>query len=682
MMTHSTNIQRAATALFAIGFALLPLIWPGLNGTSSDLLPKRAFLCAFSGIAALLCLRQTRTSPLFLPATLYLLWNILSLIWAGNPFTGWIEALQLSALLVLFFAFVQCFDIRQARLLCQGITCGGLAVALIGIAQYLGLGFERIPSVGLPSSTFVFRNLAASYLIAAIPIGALAALLETRAPRRLFFAFATALMILFLIYTRTRATWVGLAGALILALFCLAIFQNLRLSLRENWRKSPPVFRWGIAACAALIIAGTFAPARTSPAVIQQFDELKSSALTAATSLAAPGSDRGRLNIWRNTLRLIADHPLIGVGLDNWEYAFPPYDRGQVFTFHTEFTRPHNDFLWIASELGLIGLALYLYLLFVAARVLYHHLHTGTGQTPIIALGAGIGLIALLGESLFAFPKEQPASAAFFWLHLAILGSLSARPRTPHPVFARIAPILGILIAIAGCYTTYRHMAFERHFARAQTLEKAGHWPQVYREAEQALSFGPFDHRALFLKARALQRTGQSDQAERAYRDALRAHPNYAHTHHNMAGLYADKKDWPRALSAYERALFIRPNYVQARINLGSALFATGDLDGAQRAFEIAIRDAPKMPEAHANLGAIYLHQHQFDQAIAALEQAIALRPAYPEALNNLAYAYEQQGRIREAIAAYEKLLQHWQGDPAYRQIIQDHLIGLKDRER
>jgi hypothetical protein len=71
---------------------LLPLTYPGLLGTSADLLPKRFALYA---ITALLCLVviiskthiRLPQNTLTRLAILYVLWNLLSLTWASNVFS-------------------------------------------------------------------------------------------------------------------------------------------------------------------------------------------------------------------------------------------------------------------------------------------------------------------------------------------------------------------------------------------------------------------------------------------------------------------------------------------------------------------------------------------------------------------------------------------------------------------
>lgn len=89
----------------------------------------------------------------------------------------------------------------------------------------------------------------------------------------------------------------------------------------------------------------------------------------AGSRLADPRTAYGRLATWKAAAEIALDNPIFGVGLGNYpEY----YDRVRheedepiEEVLETRASRdPHSNVLWIAAELGLIGIALY-----VAANV-------------------------------------------------------------------------------------------------------------------------------------------------------------------------------------------------------------------------------------------------------------------------------------------------------------------------
>jgi len=128
------------------------------------------------------------------------------------------------------------------------------------------------------------------------------------------------------------------------------------------------------------------------------------------------GKDRTvqmRLAVWSDTRDLILDHPF-GVGAGSFEHAFIPYalagrsrpDERMVYR------SPHNEYLRVVAEHGLIGAGLLATLIVLLVRALH--------RSPVIARwrsdsGVLIGSCGtfLAIEALFQFPFEMAVPALF-----------------------------------------------------------------------------------------------------------------------------------------------------------------------------------------------------------------------------------------------------------------------------
>ena len=121
-------------------------------------------------------------------------------------------------------------------------------------------------------------------------------------------------------------------------------------------------------------------------------------------------SDRQKMAF--DALRMWRDHPLLGVGLGDFETAYPRY---QSFPSDMWIDHAHNDYAEAAAETGLVGS-----LLILSALALFLHLafrdcgrslrfHAGW-----IRLGAAIGCCGMLVHSLWDFNLHIPANAAWF----------------------------------------------------------------------------------------------------------------------------------------------------------------------------------------------------------------------------------------------------------------------------
>ncbi len=90
----------------------------------------------------------------------------------------------------------------------------------------------------------------------------------------------------------------------------------------------------------ALSITGACAMSVFAPSIIQKITLHDSSGLV-------------RRAQWSETLTMLADRPLLGAGLNGYPTALAPYHDA---TFYEIFQYPHNIFLNVWSEMGLIGL--------------------------------------------------------------------------------------------------------------------------------------------------------------------------------------------------------------------------------------------------------------------------------------------------------------------------------------
>jgi O-antigen ligase len=122
-----------------------------------------------------------------------------------------------------------------------------------------------------------------------------------------------------------------------------------------------------------------------------------------------------RLNLWRSSLDLIADHPLLGVGLDNFLYAYRGhYIRPEAWK-EPDLSHPHNLVLDYAARLGLLGLAAAILLQAAFWRAAARAWRAARGQALAIALVAG-----LMG-SMADFLAHGLVDNSYFLIDLALI---------------------------------------------------------------------------------------------------------------------------------------------------------------------------------------------------------------------------------------------------------------------
>lgn len=104
---------------------------------------------------------------------------------------------------------------------------------------------------------------------------------------------------------------------------------------------------------------------------------------------AARDSAGLRLEFYSNTLQIVADHPVIGVGTGGFTSVYAARVRGSDMM---PTRNPHNEYLHIAAQTGLIGLAALLALFAVqwhAAPRLPTRLETDLARGLVVTIAAG-----------------------------------------------------------------------------------------------------------------------------------------------------------------------------------------------------------------------------------------------------------------------------------------------------
>ncbi|GIK57302.1 MAG: hypothetical protein BroJett015_29650 [Chloroflexota bacterium] len=224
----------------------------------------------------------------------------------------------------------------------DAFVLGGLVVALVGLWQG---GFDRDSLITAEGGLLRIRafygspNNVGLFLGRVLPVLAAMALLGTavHGRRRWFYTAALFPIGLAALLTFSKgALFLGIPAALL-----FVFWQWQRVHGRKTW---PWLIAFGLLGVAGLVII------QSIPALAGRLG------LFGETGLF-------RLNLWRASLNMIRDHPLLGVGLDNFLYAYRGRYIFDAAWRDPNLSHPHNLFLDFGTRLGLVGLAAGLWLL-------------------------------------------------------------------------------------------------------------------------------------------------------------------------------------------------------------------------------------------------------------------------------------------------------------------------------
>ncbi len=303
---------------------------------------------------------------------------------------------------------------RRSRWLFFFLVLLGLVEALFGLSQALG-GVDRIfayeRKLGqIASGTFINRNHFAGF--ANMGLGLTLGWLYTGFARgrgrgehrsetlawSWLLIMTSAFIGLAVLLSRSRGGTLSMLG--MIAFVFLMLFLELRRGRTRHGRN-----RRGLPAAAVVVLVLTIVGLAAVVGVSGLFDRF------------AESDTLSRPQIYRDTLRLIADHPLTGVGPGRYVWEFRPY---QTATIGLWFNHAHNDYLETAAEWGIPLAVLFWGFVF---RRLY-----GVSRLFLVAddpwhrgasLGCAAALVAILLHGMVDFNLHIPANLMVF---AAILG--------------------------------------------------------------------------------------------------------------------------------------------------------------------------------------------------------------------------------------------------------------------
>jgi O-antigen ligase len=264
------------------------------------------------------------------------------------------------AVLLRFFPFAlfACLGLRDAVIWPRIVA----AVAMIDVLWLLDAWVQIFTGYSLAGATdgerlsgiFGAGNLKLGPVLAVLSPFVLAAASARFGWRGLIVAFMFQLMPI--LFAGSRAAWL---------MYALVALVFVWRQTRAPWRFAA----WG-AGAACLVALATLVALHESSAFAARVQ--RSLLALQGSEHALDDASAGRLRIWGTAVRMIAAHPVAGVGVRGFRYAYPAYALpGDAFVdTQTDegAAHAHQVLLEVLSETGIVGLALWMAGVFCVIR--------------------------------------------------------------------------------------------------------------------------------------------------------------------------------------------------------------------------------------------------------------------------------------------------------------------------
>jgi tetratricopeptide (TPR) repeat protein/O-antigen ligase len=517
------------------------------------------------------------------------------------------------------------------------ILASGVAVAIGGLSQQ-AVSHGRIlmgsGAVGSGSATartsgpFVNPDHFANYLAMIVPLAVAGALFrvpfeptqERLSGFQLLCGAAALILCAAIIISLSRAGWFEVGLGIFVFVYLLPSRRDLgrrEVPASSQWKANGRAKERGTTRWLLLAAGGLLTVALVSLLLVGAGGREQAGA-RAAESISHGVGFWDRVDMWVDSAGIVRDYPVFGSGFDSWSTVFPRYQRPPWTRFFSGAAQ--NDYVEIASEIGIVGLMLLGWLCWMIGR----YLVSGADSIPVrhrALFAALVAAIPIMGfHEALDFCMQIPANAMLFALLVALSVRLVRTHRGAtegrlHGVEARTMSAALALVAVVALLGV---------FYQRETI-----YPDDLR-----YPISIHDNQATIL-----------------------SHPASPIPHLWLADRIHDSTGvWP--VPELKAAIWLDPTNPAGRDRYVQALLAEGAMQKALRQIAIATYLAPRLSD-HGYLNDREIPWLTEDERAAAergLSQASA--SGFEGATEGLAQLYTSEGRQSMAAGVYEAAAQ------------------------
>lgn len=308
--------------------------------------------------------------------------------------------------------------------------------------------------------------------------------------------------------------------------------------------------------------------------------------------------------MWRNSLKLISENPVLGVGLSDWKMEQTRFGMGGTNHLNSgmvRFEHPHNEYLLLLAEQGIPGFVLFLLFCFA---VITSRRDNSSGSYFRLQ-SSRLALAGFLVIAVFAYPVYSELSWTLVMVHLAIVFSQTHQDDRSIVLWSYRKFLITVLLVSGGAVVVFAYRwNGESHRARSMIFQ--------------------------------LQK-----QHDRSRREALAA-----------------RNPWH----------IVDPTGTPLNWYVADACFRAGDVTGSLTYFEKAVEENPYHLRVLNDYGTACEQSGKLDKAVQLYEEALSYCPLFIEAQFNLAAAYHNGGNSFEAVKVLYSLPTEEKMTKGYRQ--------------
>ncbi len=571
------NSPSILNIIYLLFWAILPCIY--VSGTIIDntLLPRQLFV----GIALLLILIlgwkqiSAKNQSLKVSELAYIgffIFSAISSFFAVNT----IESLAILGKygMVLSFLILTATLLRRGALtkeiLVKGIVLFGLVSSGITLFQLFGSlsAGNLMEDIYAIKGSFSHKNLLSSALMLTLPFALIGRVILNERWKKIS-TLVLFLLVLEIFVLRTRGVW-------------LSIFLSGGITFLTYWLLSKgkkdlitiPLRLLGIISGVAIALM-----------LIAVFNSSEKNQIDDQSSF------QSRLVFWENSTDMIKENPLTGVGAGNWRIHFPKHGLNKVdlnvMQGITHIQRPHNDYLWVAAEGGIITVLFYIALFVLTLiQIRKNLMKSESAQDLVVNLCLLFGVALYMAFSFVDFPMERLS-------HSLLIISMIALAFQKSDGFSvkfnfKPIPVILLVLTLFGLHNGYHRFQGEKGAKKVLRENKRRNAQKIIPAVENAENaYYVMDNFSNPLRYYSSLGQLVLKQPEEAWKDLQLAkdyHPYNILVLNQMGNVLKTQNQTDEALEYYEKALRIAPRFEQALLNKAEVYIQRKDAASAMKA--------------------------------------------------------------------------------------------------
>ncbi len=471
-----------------------------------------------------------------------------------------------------------------------------------------------------------------------MPIGIGLFLTSRSKGARWIFFLATGTIAYAILACHTRGVWLGAFVALVFLLVTMLTRRELRAILSSH--------KTYLVVALVLAIALAWVQLKMPGASTDEIDTLER--LTSTFEVDQVGVNL-RAVFWGAALRMVADRPLFGFGLGSYKYYSHLY-QGKLMAAvgpaswlrpnELETVRAHNDYVQVASELGIVGITVLVWgtvAFWKSVRTRLRHTEDVGSACLLLSCLSGLIGVAVFAATNFPFHLITHALVFMFLVAVVVDDDNAGRTRFREWRLPQDRPVrtaVSIFVAAFGILylaSLMRPYVADYYVSSARLFGSAGRRSNAeLAELHKAARIEPRNGSIRAHLGRAYLVRGMMDEARTEFARALEDY-DVAWVHIDYGAACEAQDDLSEAVRHYENAVFRVPRYAVAHELLVRALMKSARHEEARDRAEEALQWVGETPGLLNLLASVSYRMGEREESRRLLQKSLRLNPNQDE---------------------------------------------------